>query len=46
MIVEARIILASIGRLYPSAVLANTGLIRVIIFAAIVIINQLTGQRK
>jgi len=38
--------LAITGRLYPIVVFAKTGLIIVIIFAEIVMINQLTGQRK
>ena len=34
------------GRVYPIVVLEKTGFTMVTTFAAIVIINQLTGQRK
>ena len=34
------------GSLYPRVVRENTGFINGIMFAAIVMINQLTGQRK
>ena len=43
---KVRINPASLGRLYPRAVLEKTGFIKGITFAAIVIINQLTGQSK
>ena len=37
---------ARLGNLYPRVVLEKTGFINVIMFAATVNINQLTGQRK
>ena len=37
---------ASRGRLYPSEVLVKTGFIKGMMFAATVMINQFTGQRK
>src|ERR1035437_5884034 len=43
---SVRIKPASFGKLYPRVVLEKTGLTNGIILAAIVIINQLTGQRK
>lgn len=43
---EVRIRPARLGSLYPSVVLEKTGFINVIIFAAIVRINQLTGHKK
>src|SRR5579871_6392245 len=43
---EVKIIPASFGSSYPSVVREKLGLIKGMIFAATVIINQLTGQRK
>ena len=43
---EVKITPARLGNLYPRVVREKTGFINVIMLAAIVIINQFTGQRK
>src|SRR3990167_7901765 len=43
---DVNIIPAKLGRLYPRVVLWNAGFVKGIMFAAIVIMNQLTGHRK